>query len=264
MTLFEIFYEKLVLGLGWDPEAMVMCIKEKIESLNKALQGTKDVQLIEIFKHDTVSKSNFIAIRYYLVDNKKGAENYAHPLLDYAIEYFFGQWRNEVPYDGKIGVHYWKRSLWVDEFREAILWGSCLGEWEKVKCIAQYPDDDCYTGTTAIYTGEIQAWYLVLAAVLRGDTLDTVSKYCKVIETGKKKREKLLLKVLRPLLKGDMDIANQEFAVYLKYYKRFEFPKKLVPETLAIDGTFLINYARYLGYELQYPAEYEDHIVKLD
>jgi hypothetical protein len=152
--------------------------------------------------------------------------------------------------------------IWIEHFREAIFWGSCLDEWEKMEEIAQYPGEDT--------EGEIwepkgyRAWYLLIAAILRGQSLSELRKYTDIIEAGRRKREKLLLKILRAILDGAVATANHELETYLKYYKKYEFPKPEITEKVCIDGTFLINFARHRGLELEYPAEYSDHIVRFE
>lgn len=240
----------------------VLSTNYEIENLNESLSFTRTDKawLITVHKETTIFSSSFISFRFYLLDEKKKAMEYAQSLLGYAIEFFFGSWRSLV--QRKNSKKNIKFGLWMDEFRETIFWGSCLEEWKKIAKIAEYPDDECLLEPEE--KKETRAWLLLLAAVLRGELFQAQQRYIDAIEQGRQKREKLLLTVLRTILEGDVEKLNQELKTYLQHYKKKEFPKDSIPEKLAIDGTFLINYARHRGLAVEYPPEFEDHIVKLD
>ena len=244
-------YERLYL-----PKENIRVDIWKDEFIRMTTQPVKNPRNLPHIKADMVSNSKMLAHDYYYLENKAEAKKAAKNLLDYTKEFFFGKWRIEVPgYKGNT-------ENWIEQFRQSICWGSCLGEWEKVKELAEYPRDEVIDAERWEPI-EWRCWYLLIAGVLRGQPLGDFKKYVKTIGSGKKIREKLLLNLLIPIL--DSDIKNAEYALneYLKYFKKYEFPRPGKNDLLCIDGTFLINFAAYKGLKLEYPSEYEDHIVKL-
>jgi hypothetical protein len=232
------------------------------EGLKDSFHVIKDTYSVEDRKADSIFFSARICFYYYFTEEKENIDKYARPMLDYAIEYFFGEWRKSTPVDGNIGEELLKRSeLWIRYFRESILWATVLGEWEKAREIAKYPDE--LSMEADFESKEKKAWYIVLAVYLREGGLQNARRYIRIIETGRKKREKLLLNVLRAIEKKDPEQFAKEFNKYLKYYKAYEFPKDLIPEKLAIDGTILFNLAREQGMEVEFPQQYIDHYIKL-
>jgi hypothetical protein len=72
-----------------------------------------------------------------------------------------------------------------------------------------------------------------------------------------------IAEILRAIINKNIKVANQEMSNYLEFYKKDEFPKHEINAKIALDATFLVNYGRYLGFTIEYPSEYEDHIIKL-
>ena len=221
------------------------------------------ISLVSSYKGSLVSDSSRICLNYYLIDEKDRIEHYANPIFGYALDYFFGEWRQTTPIDGKVGEEFLKRGeLWIRYFREPILWASVLCEWEKAKEISKYPDELCMEAD--FESKEKKAWYILLAIYLRENSLDNAGKYVELIENGKKKREKLLLNVLRAIIANDPESFTKEFAAYMKHYKAREFPQRQIPEKLAIDGTILFNLAKHKGLQVEFPENYIDHYIHLD
>jgi len=221
------------------------------------------VDLISDYKAGLVFDSSVLCFNYYLIDAKDRIEHYARPMFDYVLDYFFGDWRKSTPVDGKIGEYYVKRcELWIRYFRESILWASVLSEWEKVKEISKYPDELCMEAD--FEPKEKKAWYIVLAIYLREGSLDNAGKFIDLIENGKKKREKLLLNVLRSIMARDAIEFAEVFKAYMKHYKSHEFTQRSVPEKLAIDGTILYNLAKHEDMDVTFPEKYIDHYIHLD
>jgi hypothetical protein len=234
-------------------ESLLTCLNKK----------PPHISLISTYKSGLVFDSSRICLNYYLIDEKERIKHYVKPIFDYALDYFFGEWRKTTPVDGKVGEEFVKRcELWVRYFRELILWASVLGEWDKAKEISRYPDDLCMEA--GFESKEKKAWYILLAVYLREDSLDNAGKYVDLIENGKKKRERLLLKILRTIIAKDADGFTKEFNVYLKYYKSHEYTQSQIPEKLAIDGTIMLNLAKHKGLSVEFPRKYIDHYVYLD
>ena len=221
-----------------------------------------DVGLVSSYKGGLVSNSCRLCFYYYLIDEKMHIEHYVIPMFDYVLDYFFGEWLKVTPCDGKMGINNWKSCLlWVSELRYPILWASVLGAWDKAKEISKYPDALCMDAD--FESKEKKAWYVVLAVYLREASLDNASKFIELIENGKKKREKLLLSVLKAIVANDTEGFTKEFGIYMKHYKAREYPQKQVPEKLAIDGTILFNLAKHKGLQVEFPGKYIDHYIHL-
>ena len=232
-------------------------------AINRMSKPVRDSRLIPWLKSDVISEGSIITFYYYYLEKKDKIREAVIKLLDYNLDYFFGSWRYEVPTDeGKIDPEWWKRISWASYFRDAIFWGSCIGAWDKIRKIAQYPTDECLNSEPWEHIS-FRVWYLIIAAVLRDEPLQSLVRHTDLIDKLKSRREKLLLDILRPILCGDAEKTNEQLAIYLKYYKKFEFKKPQITERVSVDGTFLVNFGRYKGLKIKYPEEYADHIVML-
>jgi hypothetical protein len=231
-------------------------------AISQALSHTEEPTLLWGRKWSAVSDSDLMCFQYYLTDRRHEIPQYARPMLDYAIEYFFGDWRSVVPTDdGKLDAAWWKQGAWVGQFRASILWGTCLGEWKMVREISMYPTEECMLNN--LEPRETKAWYMILAIFLREMSLDNADKYISLVEGGKQKRAKILLSVLRTIVSRDSEAFAREFAAYMKYYKAREYSIPQITEKLAIDGTILFNVARHLGMNVEWPDKYMDHYISL-
>lgn len=228
----------------------------KDEFVRLITQPVKDQRNLPYIKADMVSNAKFLTHDYYYLEEKEEAKESARNLLDYTKEFFFGKWRNEIPgYPSDT-------ENWIEQFRQSICWGSCIGEWEKIKEIAEYPKENVIEAERWEPI-EFRCWYLLIAGVLRGQQLSSLEKYVKTIEEGGKRREKLLLKLLMAIIGKNIENAENALNGYLKYFKKYEFPRPGKNDLLCIDGTFLINFAAYKNLKIDYPSEYDDYIVKL-
>jgi hypothetical protein len=214
-------------------------------------------------KSSAVSFPNFIACICYLREEIPLAMRYADMTVENGIDYFFSDWRKKVAVNDKTYESYrWKEhgSDWYSEFPISVLWTTCLGQWNKAKKIAEYPTRECYSERTK-GSPEV-CYYLILAAALRGESLDTVNDFIEVVETGVKKREKLLLAVLKTIVQQDKKAFDKVFLEYMKYFNKRECSRGI--NTLAKDGTILFNFARYKGLNVEFPNEYRDHFICLE
>jgi len=253
---------------------------------------------IPIYKVDYVYTTNFIALNKYYLDERREAIKYAHLMVDYTIEYFFGNWRSEEPIDeGPPDEERRKKyGTWTDEFREAIFWASCLGQWEKVKKLAQYPTDECPIGRCE--SKLFCYWLLTLAAVLRGEPLENVEEYTNKVANSRRKYYTTMLSMLESILDKDSVKFNKLLKEHLDHCNKTLFcpqpvskreiqkvtlfidiaraegidvkvPQEYAPipvsitDRVARDGTFLINFARHKGLEVEIPEQYVDRIVVL-
>jgi hypothetical protein len=245
-----------------------LCVDEKVlneEATIKFLERWND-PIVDIRNTHTVkalrvSEPNFAAYFYCLLENNTEAKKFAIIAVESAIEFFFGEWRQQVPTrDGSLDPEYWKvNSGWDSEFRGALLWASCLGDWNSATKIAQYPTAEC-CNKYAIKNPEMN-YPLVLAAFIRGDSLESVQSSIDVVEKGVKKKEKLLLAVLMSIVKKDKEMFDEAFLEYMKYFKKKDAKSQLWTERFATEGTILFNLARHKGLEVDSPEKYRDHFI---
>jgi hypothetical protein len=219
---------------------------------------------IDLYKQDFVSTTQWIALYHYYLSNLHEAKKYAGLMIDYTIEYFFGKWLAEAPLDGGPPDKERRKryAAWTDEFREAVFWASCLGEWEKAERIAEYPTSECPVGR---YEPKLFCyWCLLVAGVLRGESLESLSEYTETIAKSRRKYYTCLLNMLCAILEEDENRFNSYLAVYLDYCNENTFNRPEIDEKVSIDGTFLINYALHRGLKVEYPNQYRDRIVVLE
>lgn len=216
-----------------------------------------------LYKSEFASTTGLLALYYFYLEEADAAWKYARLMVDYAIEYFFGKWRAEVPIDaGPASPERRKRyGSWASQFRKAVFWASCLGQWKKVRRLAQYPTRECPIGR---YEPKLVCiWLLLLAGVLRGELLESLCKYTDAIDRSRRKYYTLLLNVLRVVLDSDSENFNTLLREYLDYCNEKTFCRPEIDEKVSIDGTFLINFARHKGLKVEVPREYVDRIVVL-
>jgi hypothetical protein len=217
-------------------------------------------------KSGIIHATHLVALCHYLLNNDKDAIEYCLKISDFALEYFYGTWRNEVPTDDKIiDPVWWKRmgGGWIDEFRHAMLWTTCLRQWGKVVEIAAYPTPECVE-YLPIKVNPYLAYYLCLAVVIRGEKLESYKKYVEIIERGSRKKEKLMLEVLKAIDGADKALFDKAFVDYMKYYEKKEFPADDFDEKVSIDGTILFNIALHNNLHVEYPEEYIDYYIDLE
>ncbi len=253
--------------VGWPREWI------DIERSNNRLRRLHETpprdDILWVLACDAVSYRSELAFSHYLLDEVKEAREYAVQILDATDEYFFGDWRDRVrPRDDEIrpdesNREWWHRhAVWRDEFREPCMWASCLGAWDRCRRWAGYLRDDVTFDVEQ--SAEDRAWYLIVAGVLLDRPWEDMKQFVEAIETGRRKREKLLLDTMRALTAGDNTAFNDALARHLAHYKSTDAKKRDRHERLAIDGTILVNLALYRGLDVKIPERVKDHIVDLN
>ena len=93
---------------------------------------------------------------------------------------------------------------------------------------------------------------------------EIIDKYAAMVKNGKKNKfQKLLLNMVYAILDVDSDRFNKDLNVFLNYCQKNVFTGKGIRNKLALDASFLINYARHKRLTVEYNPDYEDHIIKL-
>jgi len=200
-----------------------------------------------------------LAMVHYLNDDHAATARYAGQVLDDSTEFFFGRWRSEVPTDsGALDPQWWRENeLWVNPFREAVLWGGYLGDWSRVKQIAEYPGEDCPTGDDA--QEQDKAYHLALATFLR-DTSGELSSYLDRAVSGRKKRTRLAAQALADLARGDeAEFESSLHAVFKNHAKTFSL--KDYTALVSQDGSMLFHIADRQGLQFDRETEWTDYII---
>jgi hypothetical protein len=251
----------------------------QIRMIEKTKAFNPDAVAISSHKLSLVSKQAYATLACYLEDNFVECTSRARDLVVLAEDLFFGRWREAVP-DPKHGGRYpadrWLTAPWVDEYRETLLWCTCLGGWKSARRLSQYPRERTVDNVSERKSEA--PWYQLLAAYLRGDTTGSdfglggkltgepsakLGSSERLIEEGRSKRLKLLSAMLRAIAAKDAATAQERIEQYLVYYRKNEFPTHNWDEKVAIDGTILVHLAEHEGLNVKVPPAYADYIVRL-
>ncbi len=212
-----------------------------------------------------VTTGHLVAVKYYLLDDHANARLWARKVVDFADEYFFGAWRDRVPsgtYQDKPPdrAFYDKRAGWLPELQAGLLWGSCLGEWDRVGRYAAYLRDDVIRD--AEQSVENRAWYLILAGGLRGRPWAEMTEFVETVRRGRRKQEQLLLDVLESIYVGDDSRKVDDASTfYFRHHKRTRAKSPSIPERLAIDYSIVSLLAKQIEKSPQLPENSEKYIV---
>ena len=204
-----------------------------------------------------------LALDYYLLNDGQNAALHGRKCLCEADEFLFGRWRSDFKTPGgAVDPRWWKeRFTWMEVYEHCLLWGAALADWSFLKRVSQFPEEAaCLSMGTKPQDRDA---LVAIAAILRGDSHDECASHINRLLAGPKKGGKLLAAALKALLDMDSDAFEPSVAAYLQQYKKAEFPKDKLTKKVSIEGTLIVNWARYRGLDMEMPAEFEDHIVKL-
>ena len=230
----------------------------------RALRSSESTRLTEklvpAVKGDLVSESCYAAIAFYCSDRRERAWTFATKCLGYAEDYFFGDWRSQVPTDeGTLDPTWWRRVMpWVDRFRYSVCCAMVLGKPEIAKRMAEYPARDSW----AKNLGEREAFY-GLACFLRGDTKE-ISRAIELAETSTSEKARHVAEVLRALVARDQDMFQRTFEGYLAFFRRSEFNPNRITQLLCLDGTSFAHLGKLNGLDVEIPSELRDRIIRTD
>lgn len=209
-----------------------------------------------------VGESAWYAVEAYLGGDRREATQAAETVVRAALEYFFGDWREELTTpDGKTGQAAWNPyCLWYEQVMESLPFAAALSDWESLKKIAAYPPENKLP-EAAKATGET-AWGWALISFMREAPRKKVEEFLARAEADKAKRPKLLCPVLRALLDNDPVQFEDALLAYLAYYRKSEF-KRIVDKVMSLEGTILYHLGRKQGFTVQLPENLADHVIKL-
>jgi len=249
--------------VGWDiQDCDVQSERRRIEhSRRLELEGKGQTEYI---KQDYVFDCAMAVMRRYLVDDYQEAREWAEQLLDYAEEYFFGRWREEVPLPGgKPPSREWRdlRESWVMQMQAALLCSAALGDWDRFHKFAGFPRDDIREDEGI--SAACDAFWLYFCGLVRGRPRDEIESFRERVFKEGKKLDKLLVAFVEGVVEGDDQSLQEAADAYFKQYKRTQAKKDYISSKLALDGSIVLHYARHLGREVSVPEKVRDHIFEL-
>jgi hypothetical protein len=216
---------------------------------------------------DGADRMNWVALTYYYSGKYAECHRYAEQFMDAADEFLLGDWRDKLipPKFNEPESAWWKLNFsWMYIFEGALLWGSCLGQWDRLSKIATFPDDDAYV-TSEDFKKEDRDVMVAVGSFLIDPSGQKTNELLERLESGKRKLHKAYAKVLRACGGEDAADINSALNEYLKEYKKSEFPKHSVSKKISIYGSFVFHWAAATkGQEPSVNEEYLDHIVRLD
>lgn len=104
------------------------------------------IDLIPLGQEELSVYSALTATAYYLMEDYESSQKYAQRVVPTARDYYYGNWRSKV----RSGNYrefdpdpsWWHdKEIWMDVFRDALCWGSVLGDWEGLRKLSEYPDE---------------------------------------------------------------------------------------------------------------------------
>ena len=218
----------------------------------------------EMRKQQAVFMGMFVILENYFLDKLALCFEWMPKVVDYAHEYFFGDWREKVP-SGNSQKEPPSREYqdihcpWDTEIQSTLTWCACLNDWQRAQEIATYLRDDIKLDIDQ--KPENRAWLLYLGGILTGRAESEMAELATCIENGKPKREKLLFALLQAILHGTDADRDKAAKQYFKYYKSSESKSQKLTSKVAMDGTFLVHFAKHRGREIPVPENVQVHII---
>ena len=249
---------KLHERLGWSIDNIG--IDRRLLMLATSLEAPSTVDLIPTTKWEVPLHKSRLALACYLFEDLENSARYANEAVKDCHEFLYGSWRSEVKPESDLpDENHWRRQLmWMEIMLTSMFWSSCLGQWDTLIRIANYPGDDCPLDPG--YTQEERSLYLAIASHLRNDNV-TKEIYLNKASSGKKKKVKLIVPVLRAI--GEKNEANfqSRLSDYFSYCKKSEFYKKDITMVISREATFLINLARHYDFKVSLDSKWVDRVI---
>jgi len=210
-----------------------------------------------------VGESTLYAIETYLDGITNASQDKAHLVVQAALQFFYGDWRNHLKtHKGESGHEAWRSvCLWYEQLMESLPFAAALSDWNAVARIAAYPTNDKLPEPDKAI-GE-PAWGWSLITFLRNEPCGKVEGFLKKAEDDRAKRPKMLCPVLRALMINDSVQFEKTLLAYLAYYRKSEFKNELM-KLVALDGTMLYHLGRKQGFNVKLPENVADHVIRLD
>lgn len=201
------------------------------------------------------------AIELYIDGDLPSARSAAKIVMEAILEYFYGEWRFQIPTDdGIVDANYWrKESLWFDEVMKTLPFALALNDWAAVQKIAEYPPEDSFPEAGLAKGEAALGWALVYH--LRAQTREA-SEFLAEAEKREEERLQLLCRVLKAIIQQDAQAFSNSFLLYMKFYKENEIEMKLT-KLISVYGTIMYHLGHRQGFFVQLPVQWADHVIRL-
>lgn len=215
-------------------------------------------------KHSYTDTLGLLALSCYYAEDSVAARVHSLTFLQASQEFFFGDWRNHyLTEDKRADPAWWKRNLnWIGIFELTLLWAALLDDWSMLKRLGHFPEPDSCGDSD--HKPQDRDLVVAIGAFLRDAAPAELSSLLEKAATGPRKICKLMVEVLRACLARDEQAINASLKVYLKHYKKSEFPKQSMTKKVSIEGTFVVHWAEKEGMKVEVPIEFTDYIVRLE
>ena len=211
-----------------------------------------------------------IASCYFMKEELGPARDWAARSLSYADDFFFGPWRDMIPYGGNSPLPpphrqaWFKNEGWITELQVSLVWGSALGEWDFIRKLAGYFQDGV-SGNCG-QSESNYSWWLLLTGILQGRDPQELAPYREKIENGRgrARNEQLLLNFLDTICQGsDQEVHAASRKLFSAAAKQ-DFKNQDFFYPMLCEGSFLVHYTRHRGRPLTIPESIMDRIVTFD
>lgn len=175
------------------------------------------------------------------------------------VHYFFGPWRDRFEFFGQELDREKARAelAWSSYYREGLAVAMSLSDWASADRLLEWPGADLrFDEGMDDRTREDNAYQIWLASRLRGESVAAAVPQRDLIESGSRRRPKMLLAAAEALLDGDATALGEALTMYLRQYRKQEMRPNRVDFGVCIDATILWHLARRRGLgEISLPSD---------
>lgn len=241
--------------LKWDGD-----VNARLATVQKSLKEISSGEAKDVTYYWHVGACVFYALETCLDDHREASINAAKNVVEAALLYFYGEWRERLPNrSGQSGHEVWRKDcLWYEEVHQSLPFAVAICDWSAMKRIAEYPPEDHLPAVDKA-RGET-AWSWAIINFIRDGASPKVETYLQKAESDKAKRPQLLALVLRALIKNDAVEFEKTLLAYLAYYRKSEFKLQLT-KLVSLDGTTLYHLGRKQGFRVELPENLADYVI---
>jgi hypothetical protein len=261
--------------IGVDPEFDI-ALEKRLSALTVCLRKGVDPA---INKRLLLSSRQQVVLAYYLLDQRREAGEHAAALVAEVEDYLMGGWRASYeeprwvddsghpeggyqrPYvPGVAGCR--REFLWMEAFRDGLLWALALGDGAAAARLAGYAGEDL-RGEEFDFGPADKAWRLVATSLVLGGPAAERAGWEGVVEGSRAKKPRLLLAALRAAATGDAPGVGKALAECVRHHLRTEFPEAGLDHKLALDASLVLHVAMQAGLPIDLDPKHRDHFVDI-
>jgi len=250
-------------------EGMMQSFSEEIDFLPQLIELKARESNSSTVRQGLVERCARAAYSHLMREEPISAKEWAVHALSYANDFFFGPWRDTIPYGNPPlppphRQAWFENEGWITELQVSLVWGSALGEWEFIRKIAGYFQDGV-SGNCG-QSESNYSWWLLLTGVLQGRDPQQLAPYREKIESGRgrARHEKPLLEFLDAICQGSDQDVHATSRKLFAYVAKANFKNQDFFYPMLCEGSFLVHYARHQGRPLTIPESILDRIVTFD